>query len=81
MLILSQYWGWCRYHYQEHPEANFTKAKEQAIKVLDSCLPNIIWRLIDAYKKRLTGEAAAWVVREQKSHRSISEASTKALEA
>jgi hypothetical protein len=56
--------------------------------VLDSCPPNVIqrfinrsWRFIDAYKKGLTGEAAAWVVRKQKSHRSVSEAAMKALEA
>jgi hypothetical protein len=36
---------------------------------------------IDAYKKGLTGEAAAWVVHKQKSHRSISEVAIKALEA
>ena len=64
------------------------EAKERAIEVLDSCLPNVIrrfinrsWRFIDAYKKGLTGEAAAWVVRKQKSHRSVSEAAMKVLEA
>jgi hypothetical protein len=41
------------------------------------------WRFIDAYKKGLKGdsEAAAWVVRKQKSHRSVSESAVKALEA
>jgi hypothetical protein len=88
MLILSKYWGWCKYCYQEHPKANFAEAKEWAIEVLDSCPPNVIrrfinwsWRFIDAYKKGLTGEAAAWVVRKQKSHRSVSEAAMKVLEA
>ena len=64
------------------------EAKEQAIKVLDSCPPDVIqifvnqsWRFIDAYKKGLTGEAAAWVVRKQKSHRSVSEAAMKVLKA
>jgi hypothetical protein len=28
MLILSKYWGWCKYCYQEHPKANFAEAKE-----------------------------------------------------
>jgi hypothetical protein len=88
MLILSKYWGWCKYCYREHLKANFAEAKERAIEVLDSCLPNVIqrfinrsWRFIDAYKKGLTGEAAAWVVRKQKSHISVSEAAMKALEA
>ena len=36
---------------------------------------------MDAYKKGLKGEAAAWVVRKQKSHRSVSESAMKALEA
>ena len=36
--------------------------------------------VIDAYKKGLTGEAAAWVVRKQKSHRAVSEKAMKALE-
>jgi hypothetical protein len=88
MLILYKYWGWCKYRYREHPKANFTEAKERAIKVLNSCPPNVIqrfinrsWRLIDAYKKGLTGEAAAWVVHKQRSHRSVSEAAMKALKA
>ena len=82
MLILSFI------KYREHPKANFAEAKERAIEVLNSCSPDIIrrfinrsWQFVDAYKKGLTGEAAAWVVRKQKSHRSVSEAAMKALEA
>jgi hypothetical protein len=88
MLILFKYWGWCKYRYREHPKANFAEAKARAIEVLDSCPPEVIrrfinrsWRFIDAYKKGLTGEAAAWVVQKQKSHRSVSEVAMKALEA
>ena len=88
MLILSKYWGWCKYRYREHPKAKFSEAKEWAIDVLNSCPPDVIWRFInqswrfiDAYKKGLTGEAAAWVVRKQKSHRLVSKAAMKALEA
>ena len=44
-------------------------------------LINQSWRFIDAYKKGLKGEAAAWVVHKQKSHRSVSESAMKALEA
>jgi hypothetical protein len=82
------YWGWFKYRYQEHPKANFAEAKAQALEVLDACPTEVIqhfinrsWRFIDSYRKGLTGEAAAWVVRKQKSHRSVSEAAMKALEA
>ena len=89
MLILSftKYWGWCKYHYREHPKANFALAKleERAIEDLNSCSPDIVrifindW-FVDAYKGT-TGEVAAWVVRKQKSHRSVSKVAMKALEA
>jgi hypothetical protein len=56
---------------------------------LDACPTEIIWkfinrswRFIDAYyRKGLTGEAAAWAVHKQKSHRAVSESAMKALEA
>ena len=81
----SKYWGWCKY--REHPKNNFAEAKTRALEVLDLCPADVIrrfinrsWRFIDAYKKGLTGEAAACVVRKQKSHRSVSESAMKALE-
>ena len=86
--IISQYWGWCKYHYREHPKNKFSEAKAHAKKVLEVCLTEIIqkfinqsWRFIDAYRKGLTGEAAAWAVRRQKSHRAVSESVMKVLEA
>ena len=70
------------------PKNNFAEAKTRALEVLDLCLADVIrrfinrsWRFIDTYKKGLKGEAAAWVVRKQKSHRSVSESAMKALEA
>ena len=73
--IISQYWGWCKYRYREHPKNNFAEAKSHAKEVLDACLTEVIqifinwlWRFIDAYRKGLTGEAAAWAGRKQKSH-------------
>ncbi|KAF8234475.1 hypothetical protein L208DRAFT_1209214, partial [Tricholoma matsutake] len=42
---------------------------------------NWLWRFIDAYRKGLTGEAAAWAVCKQRSHRGVSESAMKALEA
>jgi len=87
-IIFSKYWGWCKYRYWEHPKNNFAEAKTRALEVLDACPADVIrrfinrsWRFIDAYKKGLKGEAAAWVVRKQKSHRSVSESAMKALEA
>jgi len=84
---MSKYWGWCKYRYRETPKANFAAAKEKAFEVLDACPPEIIrrfinrsWRFIDAYRNGLTGWAAAWVVRKQKGHRSVSEKAMKALE-
>ena len=63
------------------------EAKTRALEVLDACPAEVIrrfinrsWRFIDAYKKGLTGEAAAWVVQKQKSHRAVSEKAMKALE-
>ena len=83
-----KYWGWCKYRYREHPKNNFAKAKTRALEVLNACPAEVIrkfinrsWRFIDAYKKGLTGEAAAWVVHKQKSHRSVSETAMKALKA
>ena len=69
------------------PKNNFAEDKTRALEVLDLCLADVIrrfinrsWRFIDTYKKGLKGEAAAWVVRKQKSHRSVSESAMKALE-
>jgi cytochrome c5 len=36
---------------------------------------------MDAYQQGLTGDAAAWAVRQQKGHRTVSESAMKALEA
>ena len=64
------------------------EAKEHAVQFLDACPPDVIrwfinrtWRFIYAYRKGLTGVAAAWVVQKQKGHRSVSEGAMKALEA
>jgi hypothetical protein len=36
---------------------------------------------MDAYRQGLTGDAAAWAVRKQKSHRAVSETAMQAFEA
>lgn len=78
---IKMYWGWCKYRYWEHPKNNFAEAKTRALEVLDACPAEVIRRFIDAYRKGLTGEAAAWAVCKQRSHRGVSESAMKALEA
>ena len=59
---------------------NFAAAKDKAFEVLDVCPAEVIQRFIDAYRDGITGCAAAWVVRKQKGHWSVSEQALKALE-
>jgi hypothetical protein len=84
---LLQYWGWCKYRYREHTKENFKAAKDRAIQVLDACPTDVIrrfinrsWRFIAAYERGLSGKAAAWAVKQQKTHRSTSEAAMTAIE-
>ena len=51
-----------------------------AFDVLNLCPPNVIcqfmnqsWRFMEAYHIGLKGKAAAWAVRKQKGHRSVSQ--------
>jgi hypothetical protein len=68
-------------------KSRFSCSKREAFEVLNACPPEVIqrfinqsWRFIDAYRNGLTGWAAAWVVRKQKGHQSVSEKAMKALE-
>ena len=74
-----QYWGWAKYRYREVQKKTFNKAKQAAFAALNSCSVDTIrrfinrsWRFMDAYRVPLSGKAAAWAVRKQKGHRSIS---------
>jgi predicted negative regulator of RcsB-dependent stress response len=90
MLIIGrliQYWGWVKYRYRQEDKSNFAQAKAAAIKWLDACPIDIIqhfinqsYRFMDAYRQGLTGEAAAWAVRQQKCHCTVSESAMKAFE-
>ena len=67
--------------------SDLAEAKERANQVLDACPKEVIqkfincsWRFVDSYRKGLTSEAAAWVVKKQKGHRAVSEKAMKALE-
>jgi hypothetical protein len=57
---------------------SFKDAKEGAQRFLEECQKEVIqrfinpsWRFMSAYRKGLTGAAAAWAVRKQKQHQAI----------
>ena len=63
-------------------------SEEVAVRYLDECPIDVIrrfirrsWHFIDAYCQGLSGPAATWAVKEQKSHWCILDQSFKALEA
>ncbi|PCH36576.1 hypothetical protein WOLCODRAFT_82413, partial [Wolfiporia cocos MD-104 SS10] len=77
---IEMYWGWCKHRYREISKPNFSVAKRVALEVLNSCPIEVIrrfinhsWRFMSAYRLGLTGKAAAWAVRKQKQHRSVSQ--------
>ena len=56
----------------------FEDAKKTAVKYLNACPVEVIqrffnrsWRFMDAYRQGLTGKAAEWAVRKQKSHQRV----------
>ncbi|KXN89679.1 hypothetical protein AN958_05341 [Leucoagaricus sp. SymC.cos] len=82
------YWGWCKFRYRQMPKNTFEDAKAAAYKAFDACPDDVIrhfinrsWRFISAYRVGLTGKAAAWAVRKQKGHRSVSQSAMMHLEA
>lgn len=88
MLIQLQYWGWAKYRYREVPKKSFAEAKEVARRYLDACPPEVIrrfinrsWRFMSAYRKGLTGQAAAWAVQKQRQHRQVSQTAMMSIEA
>jgi ribosomal protein S18 len=77
---IEMYWGWCKYRYRQTSKKNFQEAKDQALEYLDACPTEVIrrfiqrsWRFMSAYRMGLTGKAAAWAVRKQKSHRACNQ--------
>ena len=59
-----------------------------ALECLNACPVEVIrrfvnrsWRFMDAYRKGLTGKAAAWAVKKQKGHRAVSQHAYMQLEA
>jgi len=86
-LYSMQYWGYAKYRYRSVYKSNFSQAKAAALEALDSCPRDTIcrfinraWRFMDAYRSGLTGKAAEWAVKKQKSHRAISSTAMGALD-
>jgi len=83
-----QYWGWCKHRYSQVFKKTFSDAKRVACECLDSCPVDVIrwffdrsWRFMDAYQHGLTGKAAEWAVRKQKSHRRVGSGATMSIAA
>jgi hypothetical protein len=63
-------------------------AKKAVYECLDACPVDVIrrffnrtWRFMDAYRRGLTGKAAAWAVQKQKSHRRVGQQAMSSIEA
>jgi hypothetical protein len=83
-----QYWGWAKHRYRDVYKDKFEEAKKIARECLDACTADIIrrffnqsWRFMDTYRKGLTGKAAEWAVRQQRSHRRVGQGAMMSLEA
>ena len=93
ILLLSnsqhvQYWGWCKQQYRQIYKDKFDDAKRLTRECLDACPVNVIqrffnrsWRFMSAYHQGLTGKAAEWAMRKQKSHRRAGEQAMDSIEA
>ena len=70
------------------PKQSFAEAKELAHQYLDACPVEVIrrfinrtWRFMSAYRKGLTGSAAAWAVKKQRQHRQVSQRAMMSIDA
>lgn len=80
-------WGYAKARFRQVIKQSFDHAKKEVIKALDAVSTptlrrfcNKSFRFMDAYRKKLPLEAAAWCVRKQKGHRAISERVMKLFE-
>lgn len=85
---IEMFWGFAKGRYRQVKKSSFAMAQEEAVKALDSCTQdtmrrfcNRTFRFLDAYDRGLSAKAAAWCVKKQKGHRSISEAVMKEFDA
>ncbi|KDQ33601.1 hypothetical protein PLEOSDRAFT_164326 [Pleurotus ostreatus PC15] len=67
---IEMYWGWCKYRYRQIPKRTFEDAKQAALQCLNSCPTD-----------GLSGNAAAWAVKKQKGHRTVSQRAMLSIEA
>jgi len=90
MLLLNilQYWGWAKHRYREVYKDRLDAAKKIARESLDACPVEVVWRFfncswrfMDAYQQGLTGKAAEWAIRKQKSHRRVGQRAMMAIKA
>ena len=84
----AQTWGWVKSGYCQVPKRTFDDAKKAAFEALNACPIEVIrrfinwaWHFMSAYHIGLTGKVAAWAVRKQKGHRSVSQGAMMHLDA
>ena len=84
---IEMYWGYAKARYRQVKKTSFEHAKKEVVIALDACtidtlrrFCNRTFRFTDAYRKGLSVKAAAWCVKKQSRHRTISEEAMKAFE-
>jgi len=84
---IEMYWGYGKARYRQVKKTSFEHAKREVLIALDACSINTMRRFynrasrfMDAYRKGLGVKAAAWCVKKQKGHRTISEDAMRAFD-
>jgi hypothetical protein len=84
---IEMYWGYGKARYRQVKKTSFEHAKREVLIALDACSIDTIRRFynrasrfMDAYRKGLGVKAAAWCVKKQKRHRTISEDAMRAFD-
>ena len=84
---IEMYQGYLKGRYRQVKKMSFDHAKKEVVIALDSCSINTMrryynraLRFIDAYRKGLSVKAAAWCVKKQRRHRTISEEAMQVFE-
>jgi transposase len=76
---IEMYWGYSKTRFRQVKKVSFPDAKVKVIEALEACsietirrFCNRTFRWMDAYRKGLSIKQAAWCVKKQKRHRTIS---------
>jgi hypothetical protein len=84
---IEMYWGYAKAQFRQVKKTSFEHAKKEVVKALNACSTHTLrrfcnrtFRFMDAYSKGLSIKAAAWCVKKQSRHRTISEEAMKAFE-